>query len=103
MGLVLGGGGGVSCGAPPGCELGALAGGAVWSDGAVVAFGLSAEPPPFELCEQAPTERENAATHSNNRLRFIGLPLKGSFQTKAQCRKRRSTCGQARQSAGPGP
>lgn len=81
FGLVLGGGGGGFCsGAPPGCELGAL-GGAVWSLGGgllgvVVSLGGElAEPPPlFEpLPPQAAAESESAATHSNNRLRFIRI------------------------------
>jgi hypothetical protein len=40
LGLVLGGGGGGFCsGAPPGCELGGVAGGvACWSDGGVLGF-----------------------------------------------------------------
>lgn len=76
LGLVLGGGGGGFCsGAPPGCVLGALAGGGVCSLddegvlGAAFSLGL------FEPCEQAPAESASAATHSNNRLRFIGSPL----------------------------
>ncbi len=97
LGLVLGGGGGGVCsGAPPGCELGALAGGAIWPLdggvlGVVVSLGVLADPPEFDGCEQAPTASVNAATHSNNRLRFMGSPLKGSFQTEAQRRKRRSS------------
>ena len=39
LGLVLGGGGGGFCsGAPPGCELGGLAGGVAWSGGGVLGF-----------------------------------------------------------------
>jgi hypothetical protein len=83
LGLVLGGGGGGFCsGAPPGCELGALAGGACSFDGGVFgvvdsfAGGFADEPPPlFELPPQAAAESDSAATHSNNRLRFIRSPL----------------------------
>lgn len=83
--MVLGGGGGGVCsGAPPGCELGALAGGAPWSlAGGVLGVAVSlggelADPPGlFDCwCEQAPTESASAVAHSNSKLRFIGSPLK---------------------------
>jgi len=82
FGLVLGGGGGGFCsGAPPGCELGALAGGGACSlDGGVLGLvdSLDGEvADPFGLfdcwCEHAPAESAAAATHSNNRLRFIWI------------------------------
>jgi hypothetical protein len=86
LGLVLGGGGGGFCsGAPPGCELGALAGGACSFDGGVFgvvdsfAGGFADEPPPlFELPPQAAAESDSAATHSNNRLRFIRITSQGN-------------------------
>src|SRR5579872_140194 len=81
LGLVLGGGGGGFCsGAPPGCELGELAGGGAVLGLVVVSLGGEfADPPGLSdcRCEHAPTDSANAATHSNNRLRFIGSPLKG--------------------------
>ena len=82
FGLVLGGGGGGFCsGAPPGCELGALDGGGACSlDGGAFGFvdsldGLLADPPGLLdcSCEQAPAASASAATHSNNRLRFIWI------------------------------
>jgi len=85
LGLVLGGGGGGFCsGAPPGCELGAVAGGFACSldgggvFGVVVSLGgAPAEPPPglleLPLPPHAAAESESAATHSNNKLRFIGI------------------------------
>lgn len=82
LGLVLGGGGGGFCsGAPPGCELGALAGGGACSldgglFGVVVSLGGEfADPPGLFDCwrEQAPAESASAATHSNNKLRFIWI------------------------------
>jgi hypothetical protein len=78
LGLVLGGGGGGVCsGAPPGCELGALAGGGACSfDGGVLGLdcSLDGEAGLFDCwCEQAPAESASAATLSNNRLRFIWI------------------------------
>src|SRR6185312_16994793 len=75
------GGGGFCSGAPPGCELGALAGGAPCSFagglfGVVVSLGGEfADPPGLFECwrEQAPAESASAATHSNSRLRFIRI------------------------------
>lgn len=93
LGLVLGGGGGGFCsGAPPGCELGALAGGFACSlDGGgalgdVSLDGGFAEPPPLlelPLPPHAAAESESAATHSNNKLRFIRITSHGSRQTEA--------------------
>ncbi|HTX06526.1 MAG TPA: hypothetical protein VMD06_11920 [Steroidobacteraceae bacterium] len=82
LGLVLGGGGGGFCsGAPPGCVLGALAGGVAFAGG-VFGFvdsldgGVADDPPPlFELLPQAAADSESATTLSNNRLRFIRSPL----------------------------
>ena len=90
LGLVLGGGGGGFCsGAPPGCELGAFAGGAVWSlaggglFGVVVSLGGELAEPLFELPlpPHAAAESESAATHSNNKLRFIRITSQGSRRT----------------------
>jgi hypothetical protein len=99
LGLVFdGGGGGVVSGAPPGCELGGavvpLEPAAPFVSFGVVALGgvLPLFAPLFELPPQAAAESESAATHSNNRLRFIRSPLKGSRQTK-QRRKPRSAAG----------
>ena len=93
LGLVLGGGGGGFCsGAPPGCELGALAGGFACSlDGGgalgdVSLDGGFAEPPPLPevpLPPHAAAESESAATHRNNKLRFIRITSHGSRQTEA--------------------
>jgi hypothetical protein len=91
--LVLGGGGGGFCsGAPPGCELGALAGGFACSlDGGgvfgVVSLGGGfAEVPPLlelPLPPHAAAESESAAAHRNNKLRFIKITSHGSRQTEA--------------------
>src|SRR6185437_1991093 len=100
LGLGLALGGGFCSGAPPGCELGLAGGGACSLDGGVfggvVSLGGELADPPglFDCwCEQAPADSASAATHSNNRLRFIGSPLKGSRQTEARRRKPRSTSG----------
>ena len=81
LGLVLGGGGGGLCsGAPPGCELGELAGGGAVLGLVVVSLGGEfADPPGLSdcWCEHAPTDSASAAAHSNNRLRFVRVDLKG--------------------------
>jgi hypothetical protein len=86
LGLVLGGGGGGFCsGAPPGCELGELEGGGAVLGLVVVSLGGELAGPPGLFacsCEHAPTDSASAATHSNNRLRFIGSPLKGIARRK---------------------
>ena len=113
LGFVLDGGGGAFCsGAPPGCELGAFAGGAVWSlaggglFGVVVSLGGElAEPLPlFELPlpPHAAAESESAATHSNNKLRFIRITSQGNRRTEARRRKPRSTSGRRPSPGDPG-
>ena len=110
LGFVLGGGGFCS-GAPPGCELGAFAGGAVWSlaggglFGVVVSLGGElAEPPLFELPPppHAAAESESAATHSNNKLRFIRITSRGNRRTEVRRRKPRSTSGRLPIAGDPG-
>jgi hypothetical protein len=96
LGLVLGGGGFCS-GAPPGCELGGVAGGfACWSAGGVLGVVDSLDGELVESlglvdwCEHAPTDSVSAAAHNNSKLRFIGSPLKDR-QSEAGCRNPRST------------
>ncbi|MGH8199922.1 MAG: hypothetical protein ACREVO_06100 [Steroidobacteraceae bacterium] len=50
LGLVLGGGGGFCSGAPPGCELGELAGGGVLGLVVVSLGGEFADPPGLSDC-----------------------------------------------------
>ena len=50
--------------------------------------------PLFELPPQAAADSESATTHSNNRLRFIRSPLKGSRQTERR-RKPRTAAARA--------
>lgn len=102
LGLVFdGGGGGVVSGAPPGCELGGAVvppePAAPFVSFGVVALGglLPLFAPLFELPPQAAADSESTATHSNNRLRFIRSPLKGSRQTDPS-RKPRSAAGRQR-------
>ena len=101
LGLVFDGGGGVASGAPPGCELGGavvppepaapfVSFGVVALDGALPLLA-----PLFELLPQAAADSDSATTHSNNRLRFIRSPLKGSRQTVPR-RKPRSAAGRRR-------
>ena len=86
LGLVLGGGGGGFCsGAPPGCELGGVAGGfACWSEGGVLGVvdsldgGLVESPGLVDWCEHAPTDSASAAAHSNGKLRFIRVTFEES-------------------------
>jgi hypothetical protein len=81
FGLVLGGGGGFCSGAPPGCELGEVAGGAAcWSDGGVLGLDDSLDGELddesaglLDWCEHAPRDSASAAAHSNDKLRFISF------------------------------